>query len=329
MAETRPSWTLAHRFGAAMLVLIFAVGLLAPWIVPYSPSEQLDARGGQLQPPGTKLWAVQTRNRWYLVEDFERTGEGLRFAYFGGERYLASSEVLNLTADGVGDSRVFLFGSDKFGRDVLSRVIYGARISLFIGLTSVLLAVSIGGTVGALAGLLGGWIDSLLMRIVDGLLSFPWFFLLIGMMAVFPLGPLTLILVLGSTTWMSISRIVRGEILSLREQDFVVAARGFGGGPLYILRRHLLPNVFGPVLVAATLQIGPLILAEAALSFLGFGIAPPTPSWGEMIATGRYQLSTAWWIATFPGLALVATVVAINLVGDGLRVWFNPAGKEA
>lgn len=325
MRELQP----LHTIGVLLLVLIAIPGLLAPWLAPYSPSEQLDARGGQYRPPGTVLQAVQTERRWYLADAVERTASGLRLDVRGQVLQLAAAEVLNLTPDGVADRRVFLLGSDKFGRDVLSRLIYGARISLFVGLTSILMAVTIGLAVGATAALLGGWVDSLLMRLVDGLLTFPWFFLLIALLAIFPVGPMTLILILGGTTWMAISRLVRGEILALAKLDFVQAARGFGAGRWHIFSRHLLPNILNPVLVAATLQIGRLILAEASLSFLGFGIAPPDPSWGEMIATGRYQLSSSWWVATFPGLALVITVVALNLVGDGLRVLLNPHSAES
>lgn len=316
-----------HRlvfFGSILLALIVFAGLFAPWLAPYSPSEQLDPAAAKLRPPGTEMAAVELDQGWLLVDRAERVAAGLLVERQGKVEVYSASEVRNLTADGVRDKRFFLLGSDKFGRDLLSRLIYGARISLAVGALSVALAMTIGLAIGALAALGGPILDSLLMRLLDGLRILPWFFLLIILLAVFPSGPIVLIAILGGTAWMSISRLVRGEIVSLKQREFVLAARGMGGGSIYIFWRHLLPNVLTPVLVDATLRIGSLILTEAALSFLGFGIAPPTPSWGNMIAEGRYLMSSAWWVATFPGLALVLTVIAINLVGDGLRDALDP-----
>ena len=215
-------------------------------------------------------------------------------------------------------------GTDRFGRDVLSRVLYGARISLGIGFVAVLIAISLGTVVGAGAGYVGGWTDGVTMRGVDLLLSFPRLVLLITVVALFEPSIALVTLVLGLTGWMGTSRVVRGEVLSVREQPYVEAARALGYSDGRILFRHVLPNALGPVIVSATLGVGNTILAEAALSFLGLGVQPPTASWGSMVAAGRDVMLEAWWITLFPGLAIVLTVMSFNLVGDGLRDAMDP-----
>lgn len=220
--------------------------------------------------------------------------------------------------------RINLLGTDHLGRDILSRLIYGARISLVIGLSAVALAGTLGTLLGLVAGYRGGRVDDLIMRATDTMLAMPFILLALAVIAV--LGPSlrNIIFVLGITSWVSYARIVRAEVLTLRTREFIVATLALGSGGRRIVFRHLLPNVLTPVIVIATLEVARMIILESALSFLGLGVQPPTPTWGGMLADGRAYLSTAWWQATFPGLSIMLTVLGINLLGDWLRDILDP-----
>lgn len=258
--------------GMAIMVFLYWVTLMAPFLAPYDPNFQGNIVLNRYQSPS--------------MEHF--------------------------------------LGTDKFGRDIFTRILYGARISLSIGFISVAISVTLGTLVGAVAGYFRGWIDTGIARLIDMLLSIPRIILLLVIIAMFEPNIFLLVAALGLTGWEGSARIVRGQFLSLREQEFVQAARALGYSDWRIIGRHILPNTLAPIIVIATLGIGNVILLEAALSFLGLGVQPPTSSWGSMVNDGRDAMITAWWISTYPGLAIVLTVVAFNLLGDGLRDALDP-----
>jgi peptide/nickel transport system permease protein len=225
----------------------------------------------------------------------------------------------NLDQDLVAYSSSHPLGTDKLGRDILSRIIYGGRVSLLVGIAAVALSSAIGVAIGSLSGYFGGWVDQLLMRLIDILMAFPGILLAIAFTAVLGPGLDHVVLALCLIGWTGYARLVRGEILALRERDFIHAARALGGSPGRVILRHLLPNLLPPLLIQATFGLAAAIVAEGSLSFLGLGVEPPTPSWGSMLNDGRQFLLVAPHLTTYPGLALMITVLALNLVGDALQ----------
>jgi peptide/nickel transport system permease protein len=235
-----------------------------------------------------------------------------------------SPEHTNLDLRYVPPSPAHVMGTDSLGRDLLTRIMFGGRVSLTIGTLAMTVAITLGVVVGGLAGFYGGVADVVLMRFVDMMLSFPRLFLLILFSVFFGGHFLTVVLLLGGLSWMGVSRLIRASFLSLKERQYVEAARALGVPDLQIMLRHMLPNALAPIIVAATLGIATAIIAESTLSFLGLGIQPPTPSWGNMLKDAQTDMVIAPWTAVFPGLAIFVTVVAINFVGDGLRDALDP-----
>jgi len=218
----------------------------------------------------------------------------------------------------------FPLGTDDLGRDIFSRVVYGGQASLLIGLFATLFGLVLGTALGIIAGYMGGMVDHIVMYLVDVQLSLPFLLLAIAISLVFGNALHVLIVIAGLATWPRYTRVCRGVVLSLRELDYVVAARGIGARPLHIIIFHLLPGLFAPLMVIATISMGRVILIESALSFLGIGIKPPTPSWGNMIDQGRSLLGTAWWVSTIPGIALTLLTMSIGTIGDWLRDELDP-----
>lgn len=223
-----------------------------------------------------------------------------------------------------GGSPGHLLGTDQVGRDVLSRIIFGSRISLSIGLLAVAISAPLGVLIGAVAGYYGGWLEDLVMRIADAQLAIPFILLAIALVAVLGQSLLNVILVLGLSSWVIYARVVRAEVLSLKRQEFIEAARVIGVSNTRILVRHLLPNTLVPVTVIATFAVAHMILVEASLSFLGLGVPPPAATWGGMVGDSRQYLTSAWWLPVFPGLAITITVLGINFLGDWLRDCLDP-----
>ena len=276
------------RLGGLLFLALVGGAVYAPLLAPNNPNAQFQPTVCRYLPPLTSVWQDPSTERFSL--------EAVR----GARRF------------------VFPLGTDGYGRCVLSRVLAGGRVSLAIGLLSVLLTLALGILVGGMAGYYGGWVDAVLMRLVDTLLAFPRLFLLLMLAGILEkqLSILGIVLILGALSWMEVARLVRGQVLSLKERDFVTAARAIGASDGRIFGRHILPHLAGLLLIDATLRIGGIILTEAALSFLGLGVQPPNASWGNIIADGREALTDGWWVSTFPGLAMLLTVFSLYLMGE-------------
>jgi len=225
-------------------------------------------------------------------------------------------------------SKEHIFGTDNLGRDIFSRMVYGGRVSLSVGFIAVFVSLVIGVLLGGLSGYYGGWIDNMIMRLVEVMYCFPTFFLI--MMIITFLGPsiVNVMIVIGLTSWAGLCRLVRAEFLTLRERDFVHSAEVQGVSDMRIIFRHILPNAMAPVYVSATLSVGGAILIESALSFLGLGVQIPNPSWGNILTAGKNYMDYAWWLTVFPGFAILLTVLSFNLIGEGLREKLDPKLRE-
>lgn len=223
-----------------------------------------------------------------------------------------------------GPSLRFLLGTDRLGRDVLSRLLYGGRISLWVGFVAVGISIAIGSVLGLISGYFRGWVDEVIMRFVDIMLCFPSFFLILAVIAFLEPNLTNIMIVIGVTSWMGCARLVRAETLSLREREFIASARLAGCSTWRILGRHILPNSLAPILITATLGVAGAILIESSLSFLGLGVQPPTPSWGNMLMDGKNAIEIAPWLSIYPGLAILITVLGYNLLGESLRDMFDP-----
>jgi len=349
---------------SVVIFLLYSVAFLAPFLAPFSPFDQQDFLVTAYQPPLTRIDALvldkhrtvvipqrqgddavaslsnalitdsqklRSRNRDYglkFVDGYRVKGDQLFYRQGIREKSIPLNELRSVhdgsSKPGYIVTKTFLLGTDQYGRDIFSRVLYGSRISLSIGFLVVLISVTLGTVIGVSSGYFGGWVDSILMRIVDVLIAFPALFLILIIIATFGNSIYLIVITLSFTGWMGVARIVRGQVLSLKEQEFILAAKSLGLSSARIIFRHVMPNTLTPVIVAATLRIGSIILTEAGLSFLGLGVQPPTPSWGNIINEGRDSLLNHWWISTFPGIAILTTVVSFNLIGDGIRDALDP-----
>jgi peptide/nickel transport system permease protein len=314
------------RGGLILLGSIAVLVFVLPVAWPRSPDRQLDPAVAALAPPGSRFEVVHRADgRTLAASAVEVSGDLLRLH---GQPRPTTVPIVELAGGAVGpgsiESRRFALGSDEFGRDVAARLLAGGRVSLAIAGWTVLLIALVALPLGAATGSAPPAIDRLVLRVLESFQAFPRLFLLLGLAAVVPPGLFSVVLILGLTGWIPMARLVRAEVRTLRERDFVLAARAAGAGSWRITWRHLLPNALAPALVEGSLAAASAIVNEAALSFLGFGLQPPTASWGNMIADGRSTLVSGWWVAFFPGALLALTAVAFNLIGEGLRDRLDP-----
>ncbi len=349
-----------QQTASAIIFILYSAAFLAPFLAPFSPYDQQDFLVTAYQPPFARLDALilkqpkaqllpmqqgsgttpqlantlisdlqilKTRNEPHairFVNEYRLEGNAVMYRQGMRTKTMSVAELAGNGKEKIAVMRTFILGTDQYGRDILSRVIYGSKISLSIGFLVVLISVTLGTVIGVTSGYFGGWADAVMMRVVDVLIAFPALFLILIIIATFGNSIYLIVLTLSFTGWMGVARIVRSQVLSLKEQEFILAAQSLGLSNMRVIFRHLAPNTLTPVIIAATLRIGSIILTEAGLSFLGLGVQPPTPSWGNIINEGRDSLLNYWWISTFPGIAILTTVVCFNLIGDGVRDALDP-----
>lgn len=306
--------------GAIFVAALGLVGLLGPILAPHDPIEQLDPTGGRHLPPlSTRYLLELDTGQTLLVEQWEARDQEVLFLRLGEWSSIPGEDL-----EAPPTRRYFFAGTDRYGRDLLSRLLHGAQVSLGVGVLAALLSLALGVSVGTMAALGPRWLDGVVMRGVDALLAFPRLFLLLALAAYGPGSKLEIIVLLGLTSWMGLARLVRAEVKGLQATDYVLAAKGLGVPPWRLLLLHLLPNALPPILVETAFRVGDTILLEATLSFLGLGIQPPAASWGNLVADGWDSPLSGWWVSLFPGAALAATIFAFSRLGDGLQTLFDP-----
>ena len=327
---------------ATIIMLVMVIpAIVADWIAPHPPEESdLNVR---LLPPA---WVEEETVVKTVVERFTGSDRSLQLSMQEAEtqRQIGKAELITAGAEDAdrdlvfGDQLVvvtkpggdgsFLLGTDKLGRDILSRIIHGSRVSIIVAGIAIFFAGAIGTTLGVTAGYFGGWVDGVIMRLVDVSLSIPIILMALVLVAALGASFKTIISVLVIFLWAQYARQTRGETLSIRVQDFIARAKVAGASDIRIMLRHIFPNVFNSLVVLATLQVGFVIILESTLSFLGAGIPRPTPAWGLMVADGRELIVVAWWVALFPGIAILLVVMSMNLLGDWLRDWLDPKQRQ-
>ncbi len=301
------------------------------------PSHMMLSSSGRGTPPGSEMFAESPGRRVWRRFLAQPTGVGaalflvllacVAIVFFifhlAGVPFPADPNATNLEAKLLPPGPGHWLGTDNLGRDVLSRILHGSYVSLSIGLVAVVVSISIGIFIGAVSGYVGGWLDNLLMRIVDAIMCFPSFFLILTVIALLGPGIMKIVIVIGLVAWTGTARLVRAEFLTLRESEYVRAAQALGQRHRRIIFRHILPNAMAPVFVAAVLGVPDAILTEAGLSFLGIGVQPPQPTWGNIIADGKTYILDAWWLIVFPGIAILLTALSFYLAGEALREAFQ------
>lgn len=318
--------------GSILVILVLSIALCGPWLTPMDPDTQILEY--QRKPAGfTGNVIILKRGELWVspllpVQSFTITGDSLHYIDLLGRTFTVHRKQLHgITENEWHWQPRFWLGTDNFGRDILTRIIYGARISIEVGFIASTLSLLIGTMLGLLAGYYGRWVDTIIMRLTDIMFGFPALLFLIGITAAFEPSLTVVFFAIGFVSWPSMARVVRGQVLSVKELEYVQAAQVLGLNDLRILFRHILPNCLAPVIVAYTMGIAGAIMAEASLSFLGLGAQPPTPSWGAMINYGKDFLRVAPWMSIYPGIAIAITVLGFNLLGDGLRDALDPKMK--